>query len=308
MSHGILVIDKPLGPTSHDVVATIRRRFRTRAVGHAGTLDPAASGVLVILLGHATRLAPYLTAADKSYLAEVHLGVLTDSLDAQGTVVHVAPIPLLCGVGLADGVNSRMLQDALIAERSRTSQVPPNTSAIHIGGERAHAKARRGEAFTLSARAVEVRSIEFVTSSVEPPIVQVKMTTSKGYYVRAFARDFAERLGTVGHIRALRRVASGAFDISQAVALDAAELSLIPIARAIKLALPHCTLSDSEAADARVGKPLYSGPALATAGPCAWFAGDGSLVAIGEATQAGLLMASTPPCARVLRGFPALEP
>jgi tRNA pseudouridine55 synthase len=185
--HGVLVIDKPRGPTSHDVVARVRRALGTKRAGHAGTLDPMASGVLVVLVGEATKLAPFLTAHDKRYEATVALGTATDTLDAEGTVTAEAEVPAALREDLdraieiasarsrANGQASRAMNgdapdeelakrapriaEALAAERARTEQTPPAYSAIKVGGQKSYDRARAGEAVDLAARPVQVRSI-----------------------------------------------------------------------------------------------------------------------------------------------------
>jgi tRNA pseudouridine55 synthase len=283
---GVLVVDKPRGPTSHDVVAKVRRALGTREVGHAGTLDPMATGVLVVLVGEATKLAPYLTADDKAYEARVRLGEGTDTLDAEGTVVATAPVP--------DDLEAR-LDAALEAERARTEQVPPAYSAVHAGGTRAHELARRGEVVELAPRPVAVRSLE--RAALRSPDVDLVLVVSKGYYVRSLARDLAARLSTVGHLVALRRTRSGAFGLEDAVAPTAPELAahLVPIAQAAARALPVATLDARGELDARCGRRVRPEDRSAVhAGPTAWLSADGSLVAIGVDEEGS---------GRVLRGF-----
>jgi tRNA pseudouridine55 synthase len=235
---GVLVIDKPRGPTSHDVVRRLRRALGVRAIGHAGTLDPMATGVLVVAVGEATKLVPWLTAHDKGYEATVALGIETDTLDAEGAEVRrVAPSVALCEALAARDVETwPALRAALEDERARTLQTPPAYSAIRTGGERAHARARRGERLELAPRPVVVHRLRVVDASAEPPSLQVSLDVGKGYYVRALARDLAGALGTVGHLTALRRTRSGCFTLADAHALDAPAESLRaaiePLARA----------------------------------------------------------------------------
>jgi tRNA pseudouridine55 synthase len=280
---GVIVVDKERGPTSHDVVARLRRSLRTRQVGHAGTLDPMATGVLVVAVGEATKLVPWLTADDKGYLASIKLGIETDTLDAEGreTVRSEVPSDLEARV---DG--------ALARERARGEQVPPVYSAIRIGGERAHELARRGEAPELGARSVAVRSLDLV--ALRPPDeIDVALEVSKGYFVRAFARDLAASLGTVGHLTALRRTRSGAFTLADANG------ELLPLAEAAARALPVSTLTDAGVVAARHGKRVPIGEiATPHAVPSAWLDADGRLVAIGAVDAAE-------GHGRVLRGFAA---
>lgn len=282
---GVLVVDKPVGPTSHDVVARLRRALGTREVGHAGTLDPLASGVLVVAVGEGTKLVSYLTAADKAYEATVRLGELTDTLDAGGTIVETREVP-------ADWAAN--LDVALSRERARTEQIPPVYSAIQKDGERAHAKARRGEAVDLAPRAVAVRSLEVV--AVREREVDVALVVSKGYYVRSLARDLAEQLGTVGHLEALRRTRSGSFSLADAVPLDPPPTTpTLTVEQAAARALPVTTLTALGLEQARVGKRLAPADLGTSAeGPHGWLDGDGRLVAVGTMEDG---------TGRVLRGF-----
>ncbi len=301
---GVLVIDKPRGPTSHDVVWRLRRALGVRAIGHAGTLDPMATGVLVAAVGEATKLVPWLTAHDKSYEATIALGVETDTLDAEGAEgQRVPPGVALCeALGSGDAEASPLVRAAFDGERSRTLQMPPAYSAIRSGGERAFARARRGEHVELEPRPVVVHNLRVLASSAQPPWLQVAMDVGKGYYVRALARDLARALGTVGHLTALRRTRSGCFVATDAIAPDAPAEALRaavePLARAAARALPTARLSEVGARDARHGRPVLATdlegcPAPLT--PCAWLDAEGALVAVGQIEEGGL--------GRVLRGF-----
>jgi len=286
---GVLVVDKPRGPTSHDVVARVRRALRTKAAGHAGTLDPMASGVLVVAVGEATKLVAYLTAADKTYEATLALGVATATLDADGDVKGRVPVP--------DDWLAR-IDAALAAERARTTQIPPAFSAIQTGGVRAYDRARRGEAVDLAARPVRVVDLAVTAARTDPPALDLVVTAAKGYYVRALARDLAAALGTAGHLTALRRTRSGAFAIDDAAPLDAPDLAsrLVPLADAARRALPACRLTPRGVEDARAGRPIADTDADPVApGPHAWLDTAGDLIAIGEIAADGRL--------RVLRGI-----
>jgi len=314
---GVVVVDKPRGPTSHDVVAILRRALGTREIGHAGTLDPMATGVLVVAVGEATKLVPWLTADDKAYEATVRLGVTTDSLDADGVVTASAPISDELRSALAEGTPSPLLARAVATELARTAQVPPAVSALRVGGERAHAIARRGEVPDLPPREVAVRRLEITGAGLEPePWLGVRVEVAKGYYVRALARDLAAGLGTVGHLVSLRRTRSGAFTLADAAPLDAASdgereadralhrerqgarlrAALVPLATAASRALPVSVLDADGVRAARFGQPV----ALAHlrdphAAPSAWLDEGGGLVAIGQAAEGGP--------GKVLRGF-----
>ena len=301
---GVLVVDKPRGPTSHDVVGRVRRALQTREVGHAGTLDPMATGVLVVAVGDATRLVPWLVDGTKTYTATVALGVETDTLDAQGRVSgRVEPSPALAQALAAwrSGDAPPLLEAALAAERARTEQMPPAFSAIHQGGERAYAKARRGpEEVILAPRPVSVRRLEVVACSAAELTVVVSVST--GYYVRALARDLAGALGTVGHLTALRRTAAGGFTVEEAVVVEGASPEalrgrLLAPAVAVARTLPVATLSAPGVVDARHGRRVAAEHLSAgCSGPAGWLDAEGALVAIGEVDPDGM--------GRVLRGFP----
>ncbi len=298
--HGVLVVDKAAGMTSHDVVARIRRIARQREVGHAGTLDPMATGVLVVLLGEATKLTPWLTASDKRYEAKVAFGRATDSGDADGTPTSDEPIPIALRREL-EGVlvhPTPLLDAAARSERDRAEQVPPGISAVHVEGERAYARVRRGEVVVLASRPVTVHALSVDRADPLAATLACALHVSKGYYVRAFARDFAASLGTVAHLSALRRMASGAFLLTDAVqlpSLDAAglEASLIPCGAAAARALPTLALGVEEVRLARQGK-RFPWPIEDNVGAHAWLSPEGELVAVGEAREGA---------ACVIRGF-----
>jgi len=292
---GLLVVHKPRGPTSHDVVGQARRLFGTREVGHAGTLDPMASGVLVVLVGEATKLSAHLTLDDKTYVARVAFGRSTDTLDAEGTTVEEDPLP-------ADFPSEERLALALAQERLRTLQVPPAFSAVSVGGVRAHRLARRGRPVELEPRSVRVDAIDLVSRAGAE--VVVRLSVSKGYYVRAFARDLGAALGVPSHLAALERVASGPYRLEEAVPWPAREPPrLVPLAAAATRALPSVLLTEAGAAKARVGQRLsaehFAAPPPsvegAVEGAVAWLGPDGGLVALGTAEGGGSY--------RVLRGF-----
>jgi tRNA pseudouridine55 synthase len=291
---GVLVVDKPRGPTSHDVVARIRRTLGVREVGHAGTLDPMATGVLLLAVGEATKLVPWLTTQDKTYEATIALGVETDTLDADGRDVRLVPASDELRAALASSDPRRavapMLLAALAAERARISQVPPAFSAIKQGGERAYARARRGEETTLAAREVHVRRLDLVACREEPASIDVAIEVGKGYYVRSLARDLADGLGTVGHLTFLRRTRSGGFLCEEALALDASPEELLagmhPLPLAAARALPVARLTGAGALDARHGRQVHPRDILAfVPGPSAWFDPCGELVAVGEVDE-----------------------
>jgi tRNA pseudouridine55 synthase len=284
---GVFIVDKPRGLTSHDVVRQIRKKIKSRAVGHAGTLDPMATGVLVIAVGEATKLVPYLTAADKEYETTIALGTTTETLDADAKIFSSAPVPKNW---------QAHLEAALEEERNRKSQIPPNFSAIHTQGERAHEIARRGETVELAPREIHVLSLQLLDAAESPPTVDLRLSVSKGYYVRALARDLAARLGTVGHLTALRRIRSGPFAIEEACTLDDENFStrLLSVSDAAKKSLPSITLTEAACIDAGHGK-IISFSTNDPRGATAWLDAQGNLVAVGHIGEDG--------AGRVMRGF-----
>jgi len=285
---GVAVIDKPRGVTSHTVVAQARRLFGRKDIGHAGTLDPMATGVLLLLVGQATKLSGYLTADSKRYAAEICFGRATDTLDADGQTT--AEVELAESTLDADAV-----ERAFAAERARTEQTPPAVSAIKVDGVRSYALSRRGEAPELPPRSVQV--LELALRELSSPRLSCELFVSKGYYVRSLARDLGERLGAPAHLSALRRLASGPFRIEQATPWPAAERPpLLSLLEAVASVLPVCRIAPEAVLRARQGKLLTAADfsELPSAeGPGAWVTPDDELVAIG----------STSGELRVLRGF-----
>jgi len=291
---GVLVVDKPGGATSHDIVARARRIFGTREVGHAGTLDPMATGVLLLLFGEATKLSNFLTRDSKRYLATVSFGRATDTLDAEGTTTHEAAVP-------AEGLHESALQAALAAERERVQQVPPAVSAIKVDGRRAYALTRAGAPPELPPREVKVDELRVV--SREATTLTVEVLVSKGYYVRALARDLGAALGLPAHLASLRRLASGRFELAEACTWPAsAEARLVPTSEAARRTLPVAELGESGLRRARLGQPLeaadFSGrPDVSIGATEAWFGPAGELAALGHQRAPGEF--------RVVRGFRA---
>ncbi|MEI6620545.1 MAG: tRNA pseudouridine(55) synthase TruB [Actinomycetes bacterium] len=222
---GLVVVDKPSGWTSHDVVGRMRRLCRTRKVGHGGTLDPMATGVLIIGVGKATKLLGRITASDKSYTATIRLGVSTLTDDAEGEVLTVASV-----AGLAD--ERARIDEQVAALTGPILQRPSSVSAIKVDGKRSYARVRSGETVRLEPRPVTVS--EFEVLSVVSTVAQdrevldldVRVTVSSGTYVRALARDLGEALGTGGHLTALRRTRVGPFTLAQASTLEQLENDL----------------------------------------------------------------------------------
>jgi tRNA pseudouridine55 synthase len=256
--HGVLVVAKPAGPTSHDVVALVRRLAATRRIGHGGTLDPFASGVLPLFLGGATRLVEYHLADDKAYRATICFGATstTDDLDGELTPVE-APAP-----------TREAVDAALTGFLGPQLQQPPVYSAVQIGGRRAYAMARAGEAVDLPPRSVELKALDLVewdATDPERPIAVVEVRCSAGTYVRALARDLGARLGCGAYLGVLIRTASGPFTLEAARSLDelrdAAAAAGPDGVRALLLpgdtgldALPAVALTDPEIADALQGR------------------------------------------------------
>jgi tRNA pseudouridine55 synthase len=203
-------VDKPAGLTSHDVVQRVRRSLRTKQAGHTGTLDPFATGLLVVLVGRATRLARFVESETKTYLATARLGVRTDTDDLTGMVVEERAV---------GQVGFDALRDALASFAGEQRQRPPAYSAKHVEGERSYRLARRGAAVEPPETMVTVHRIELV--AWEPPAVTFRATVSPGTYLRAIGRDLGERLGVGAHLTALRREAIGCLRVEQAVPLDA---------------------------------------------------------------------------------------
>jgi tRNA pseudouridine55 synthase len=228
---GVLVVDKPIGLTSHDVVQIIRRGTGIRRAGHTGTLDPRASGVLVVLVGPAVRLSEYVSASDKRYQATISMGTSTDTYDSEGTVTRTSPF---------DGVTEDDFDQILQQFVGEIEQVPPSYSAVKVKGKKAYELARKGEEVDLDARKIQVYSLEVLEWA--PPEVVVDVYCSSGTYVRSLANDLGEKLGTGAHLIGLRRTKSGRFTLRDAVplrrlqeAFDAGEWyrHLIPAAEAL---------------------------------------------------------------------------
>jgi len=259
MTHGIVVLDKPCGPTSHDMVAWLRYVLRTRSVGHAGTLDPMATGVLVLGVGEGTKLLHHLTGADKAYVATLRLGMQTDSLDAQGRAVDSRPVPE--GLTLA-GVQ-QVAQRFVGEQRQRI----PEISAVKVDGERLYARARRGEVVVAPEREVIVHELDVLRVTEDE--VELHVRCGKGFYVRALARDLAQALGTVGHLTALRRTHSGVFSLADAVdvsslrertvdvslASERVRQKLLPLAAALR-DCPRRMLNAAGLVEVRHGRPV----------------------------------------------------
>jgi tRNA pseudouridine55 synthase len=271
LSAGIAVVDKPAGLTSHDVVARIRRLAGTRKVGHAGTLDPMATGVLVVGIGQATRLLGHLMLTEKAYDATIRLGVSTTTDDAEGEVVSTASAADVAGL---DEAHIRAAIPAFVGD---IEQVPSSVSAIKVGGRRAYQRVRDGERVELKARSVRVH--EIVVHEVRGADVDVSVRCGSGTYVRAIARDLGAALGVGGHLTALRRTAVGPFTLAEARPLDDV-LTVLPMADVVRRSFPVCDLDEERAAAVRFGRRLAT--TLPAPGPVGLFGPDGELLAIYE--------------------------
>lgn len=210
---GILVVDKPVGITSHDTVERIRRLFRIRRVGHTGTLDPFARGVLVMCIGRATRIARYFEGLDKAYRAVLKLGVSTDTGDAEGEPAEVKPVPEL---------STAMIEAALSPQRGTITQRPPAYSAVRVGGERLYAKARRGEKVAPPEREVTIYALEL--ESFEGDELELAIECSKGTYVRSLAYDVGRALGCGAYCKSLVRTRVGDFSLKESSKLEELEM------------------------------------------------------------------------------------
>lgn len=288
---GLVVVDKPGGLTSHGVVSRVRRLAGTRRVGHAGTLDPMATGVLIVGVERATRLLGHLALTEKEYVATIRLGQSTVTDDAEGEVTASAPPDTVAAV-------TREAVDAGVAALTGPiEQVPSKVSAIKVNGVRSYARVREGEDFELAARPVTVHS--FTIQDVRPGEgvldLDVTVVCSSGTYIRALARDLGTGLGVGGHLTALRRTRVGPYDLGGACTLDelAESFAVLPLEDAAAAAFPRW---DVDAAQAQL---LSNGvrvavPELAP-GPTAAFAPDGRLLALVEPHKGQ---------ARILAGFP----
>jgi tRNA pseudouridine55 synthase len=269
-----LLVDKPAGPTSHDVVARVRRVFGIRAVGHAGTLDPFATGLLVLVLGPATRLARFVEGEPKTYLATARLGVRTATDDPTGEVVaRVEP---------AAWPSQDAVEQALERLAGTQQQRPPAYSAKLVGGQRSYRLARKGADVALEPVEVTVHRIGL--TDYQPPLVSFRATVSSGTYVRALGRDLGTALGTGAHLTALRREAIGAFQVTQAVPLDGLEAGTLIPPESLVAGLAQVELRDDETAAVSHGRAVLREGS--TAGEAALL-GGGRLVAVARAVPGG---------------------
>lgn len=273
---GIVIVDKPGGLTSHDVVARVRRLARTRRVGHGGTLDPMATGVLVIGVGRATRLLTYVIGSRKGYAATIRLGQTTVTDDAEGEVLESRS---------AQATPDAAIRAALAGLTGEIDQVPSAVSAIKVDGRRAYRRVREGEQVDLPARRVVVSRLDLLEVRRDQPDlvdVDVEVTCSSGTYVRAIARDLGAALGVGGHLTALRRTSVGGFTLAEAATLEeleqrAPDVVGLSLAQAARRGFQHREVSAEQARLLSHGRPL---PAAGLAGPYAVFGPSGDVLAI----------------------------
>ena len=276
---GLLLVDKPAGVTSHDVVAAVRRGVRERRAGHAGTLDPFATGLLVVLLGRATRLLPHLAGEPKVYEAEIRFGAETDTEDLDGIVVREAPRPSL-----------DVLRAAIPALTGAIRQIPPAYSAKRVDGRRAYERARAGEEVTLPAVPITVHAWELVGHDGPADAVEtlrVRVTCGGGTYVRSLARDLARAAGSAAHLGALRRTQAGPFRVAEACTLADLRDGIATVRPPLD-ALPHLPREVVDAAGAaRLARGMDVPATVAGDWAALVLDADGSLVALGERNGSG---------------------
>lgn len=266
---GLLLVDKPAGVTSHDVVAVVRRALRTRRVGHTGTLDPFATGLLLVLIGRGTRLIPYVDQEPKVYEAAIRFGHETSTDDLTGDVTRSAPLPTDAAV-----------DDAIVQLSGRFDQLPPAFSAKQVDGKRAYAAARAGAPLALRATPVTVHSWIILARAADT--LTARITCGGGTYIRALARDLGRLSGSAAHLIGLRRTAAGPFSVESAVTLDEVERgapTLLPLASAVP-SLPVQRLAPDELARVVHGNAVAS---RIVAPRVALVANDDSLIAVAEA-------------------------
>jgi tRNA pseudouridine55 synthase len=279
---GALLLDKPLGMTSNRALQDAKKLLGAKKAGHGGTLDPLASGLLVILVGEGTKFAGPMLDADKEYLATVKLGVTTTTADAEGEVLEERPV----------GVQAEQVAAALVRFRGSIEQMPPMHSALKREGVPLYQLARAGRSVERRPRQVEIRELELLQCA--PPILELRVRCSKGTYIRVLAEDIGAALGTGAHLAALRRTGSGRFHVRDAATLE--ELRAMPNKRSALLplrvlldGLPRAELDAAAEARLRNGQSLkISGLAE---GLCALYRADGGVIGLGEAQREGLLKA-----------------
>lgn len=272
---GLVVLDKPAGPSSHDVVNRLRRLYGTRRVGHAGTLDPPATGILLVGLERATRILQFVQALPKAYRAQVAFGTTTSTQDATGEVLEERP----CAFGRED------LEAAAAALVGLIQQVPPMVSAVRVGGERLYEAARRGEEVDRPARPVNVHALDVIAFDQDAWLATIEVRCSSGTYVRTLGADMGEALGCGAHVRTLRRTAIGSLGEAEAVTLDALDAldeagrraAVLPMAAALR-DLPSLSVDGADLDGVLHGRSLAADGD--GAGPLAILDPGGALVAV----------------------------
>ncbi|WP_085369329.1 tRNA pseudouridine(55) synthase TruB [Leifsonia sp. NCR5] len=252
---GILLVDKPQGWTSHDIVARTRRLAGTRKVGHAGTLDPMATGLLIVGLNSSTRLLTYIVGTDKEYLATIRLGQSTTTDDAEGDIVDEAPQDAV------SAVTDDAIRSGIADLTGEIEQVPSSVSAIKVDGKRAYARVRAGEEIVLQARPVTVSEFELLATRRLPAAIDldVRVVCSSGTYIRSLARDLGAALGVGGHLTALRRTRVGSFSVEDARPIEALDVAsaLVPAAEAATTLFERFDLTEQQAIDLTHGKRIH---------------------------------------------------
>lgn len=290
--HGVLLVDKPEGPTSHEVCRRVQRALGAQKAGHTGTLDPMATGLLEICLGHATRLVPYLMAEHKTYRATLRLGAATDTLDREGAITAQDDPERVAAVGLPE------LEAASAAFLGTIEQRPPMYSALKVDGQRLHALARAGQTVEVPLRAVQIERLTWL--GAQPPDFEWRVRCSKGTYVRSLGADLAQAVGLHGHLVALRREANGHHHVDEALGLEAIEANPSAALAQLRSAaqalshLPQRVFDEACLAQLRQGKRPQA-PADTPEGTLCALDAQGALVAIVEAREGALV---------VLRGMP----
>jgi tRNA pseudouridine55 synthase len=280
--HGALLLDKPVGLSSNAALQRAKKALRAKKAGHAGTLDPLASGLLVVLLGEATKFAGPLLDQDKEYLATVKLGERTDTADAEGKVIETLPLVPETADRIAE-VLARFVGEI--------SQVPPMYSALKRDGVPLYERARRGETVDRAARHVTIREIEQLAWA--PPHLQIRVRCSKGTYIRTLAEDIGAALGTVAHLASLRRTRSGGFEIEQATELEALENMseaeragrILPL-ESLLSGLPRAELDAAAESRFRNGQTL---PYAGREGLCGVYGAGGAVIGLGRSDASGRL-------------------
>jgi tRNA pseudouridine55 synthase len=264
---GFLLVDKPAGMTSHDVVARARRIFATRKIGHAGTLDPMATGVLILGVNAGTRLLGHLSLADKSYVGTIRLGASSSTDDREGNLSDVVD---------SGGVSAQSIEKVLATLRGEIMQRPSSVSAIKVNGQRAYTRVRDGELVEIPERKVTVHQLDIVNIATQGAFMDVDVCTkvSSGTYIRAIARDLGESLGVGGHLTSLRRTSIGPFNAASCYNLEALETlsdpwaEVLPLAEIAKLIWPIFTLTNEQSVAVRMGQRIpwpenFSQPVIA---------------------------------------------